>query len=265
MKPFEIQAENLRASLEYYGHATARGRVIEAGGLCLISSGIDYPVFNIALPSAPITDAPGELDSRIQAAADYYSAQRVPWSLWGCSDYLGARARRRLDTVCDHHGLVNAADSPGMEVDVLPPPGRDLPAVVCRQVGLDAPARDFALLVASSFLIPLPVAEAMYTQPGPWTGALHGWIGYMDGLPVATTATITAVGVTGVYSVSVDPLHRRRGYAEALMRLALEREQALSGTHRIILQSSRAGLSLYRKLGFRTVTRFVVYAQPARR
>jgi ribosomal protein S18 acetylase RimI-like enzyme len=77
----------------------------------------------------------------------------------------------------------------------------------------------------------------------------------VDGAAVATTVIVEAAGAAGIYSVSTNPGWRRRGYAEALMRAALgERARG-----RVLLQSSRAGLRLYQKMGFRRVTRFFVY------
>jgi ribosomal protein S18 acetylase RimI-like enzyme len=61
----------------------------------------------------------------------------------------------------------------------------------------------------------------------------------------------------GVYSVATLPGFRRRGYGESLLRAAVA---ANSATRKpIVLQSTEAGYALYRRMGFRDVTKFTVY------
>jgi ribosomal protein S18 acetylase RimI-like enzyme len=67
-------------------------------------------------------------------------------------------------------------------------------------------------------------------------------------------------GAIGVYNVATMPDHQRRGYGEAVMRHAVAEAQREHGIERTILQSTPAGLSLYERMGYRTITRVSVYA-----
>jgi ribosomal protein S18 acetylase RimI-like enzyme len=49
------------------------------------------------------------------------------------------------------------------------------------------------------------------------------------------------------------------GYGEAVLRAAIAAEQARTGIRRVVLQSTDAGYSLYRRLGFNEVAKFSVY------
>ena len=49
------------------------------------------------------------------------------------------------------------------------------------------------------------------------------------------------------------------GYAEALVRGVVEQERKETGLERVVLQSTETGYALYRRMGFRDVTRFSVY------
>jgi ribosomal protein S18 acetylase RimI-like enzyme len=49
------------------------------------------------------------------------------------------------------------------------------------------------------------------------------------------------------------------GYGEALLRAAVAAEQQRTGIRRVVLQSTDAGYSLYRRLGFSEVAKFSVY------
>ncbi len=86
------------------------------------------------------------------------------------------------------------------------------------------------------------------------------WVGYSDGEPVSTAATVAGSGAVGVYNVATLPGHQRHGYAEAIMRHAIAFAHRGSDCSRTILQSSPQGLSLYERMGFRKVTRVEVYS-----
>ena len=114
-----------------------------------------------------------------------------------------------------------------------------------------------------AFKIPFAVAVEIYGGQNIWQTGFTGYVGYLDGNPVSTTAIMIAAGVIGIYAVGTLPGHQRRGYAEAIMRHAVEQARKTSGIERTVLQSSQAGLPLYVKLGYRSVTEFQVFVSPA--
>jgi predicted acetyltransferase len=63
----------------------------------------------------------------------------------------------------------------------------------------------------------------------------------------------------GVYSVSTLPQYRRKGYAESLMRQVVAQYTRETGIERSVLQATRAGFDMYRKMGYRAVSHFTVY------
>ena len=76
---------------------------------------------------------------------------------------------------------------------------------------------------------------------------------------MAIIAIVATPDALGVYSLSTLPDCRRMGYGEALLRAAVALEQERTGIRRIVLQSTDAGYSLYRRLGFNEVAKFSVY------
>lgn len=87
------------------------------------------------------------------------------------------------------------------------------------------------------------------------------FVGRLDGRIVGTAAASISNGVTGVYVVTTDPAHRRRGIGTALTAAALGagRERGLRvGT----LQASPDGEPVYRRMGFTTVSRYRLFALP---
>ncbi|HLW76512.1 MAG TPA: GNAT family N-acetyltransferase, partial [Bryobacteraceae bacterium] len=87
----------------------------------------------------------------------------------------------------------------------------------------------------------------------------QGFVAYANGRAVAIIALVAAAGVIGVYSLATLPDYRRHGFAEALLRTATAEVSRRTGLTRIILQSTDQGYTLYKRMGFRDVTKFTVY------
>ena len=101
------------------------------------------------------------------------------------------------------------------------------------------------------------MAYAVYTPERAWKGDYQGFVGLVDGRPVAIVALVAAAGALGVYSLGTLPAYRRQGYGEGLLRAAVAEMQQRPGP--LILQSTEIGYSLYRRMGFRDATKFTVY------
>jgi ribosomal protein S18 acetylase RimI-like enzyme len=84
-------------------------------------------------------------------------------------------------------------------------------------------------------------------------------VGYLNGLPVTTAATVPSRGAIGLYNVATDPSFRGRGFGEAITRHVMTEAAIQYGSRRMILQSTSHGLRLYERLGFQAVTRILVY------
>ena len=77
---------------------------------------------------------------------------------------------------------------------------------------------------------------------------------------VATTALFTGAGVAGIYLVSTVAEVRRRNIATTIVTHVLK--QALNAGYTIgTLQSSKEGLGLYQKLGFREYCSFPLFTR----
>ena len=147
-----------------------------------------------------------------------------------------------------------------MEAEAFPAPRRPLPELEFRLVADRETRAGFSRLVTACFHIPPSIAALIYEHDEPWHTPLEIWLGYHNGQAVTSVAVIGAAGALGIYSVATMPGWRGRGYAEAVMRYAVDRQRAKGVEGPLVLQSSPAGLELYRKLGFRRVTRYFVFA-----
>lgn len=258
MQPWERNAANLAASLAFYGRVTLEP------GLRLITSWVTHPVFNIALLEGPAADprgqGPSELDRRIERAAAHYGGLGRAWSFWVCEHLVGPRTLRRLNRIFDAHGMSCIAEPPGMEIEELPPPDRPLPALEIRTAEEERARLDFADIVGQCFYIPPQLAHEIYDDPSRWGAPLEILVGYAGQRAVTCAAFIEAAGAIGIYSVGTLPGWRGQGYAEAIMRIGVERLRRRGAQGPLVLQSSPAGFDLYRRLGFRRCTRYYVFS-----
>jgi ribosomal protein S18 acetylase RimI-like enzyme len=117
----------------------------------------------------------------------------------------------------------------------------------------------FGHITSLSFEVPWTICREVYGAERAWRGSFRGYVGFVDGNAVSTTAVVVASGVAGIYSVGTIPGKRGRGYAEALMRDVLERVREETGVERTVLQSTRTGFSMYSRMGYQPVTTFTVF------
>jgi GNAT superfamily N-acetyltransferase len=256
----EIRAvsDNLVEALRFFGRARNDGEVRDLAGLSLIFCGLNYAAFNAALITAPVDNNSNELMRLIEFAASQFQTQRLRWTFWLCDDFLDRSLSRQSLPIFSRYNLRALTQAPGMYTERLHPPLHKLPALEVRSVGDPHTRNTFAEIMAAAFEIPHSVATAVYGSERAWSGTLKGYIGYANGKPVTTAASTVTGDVIGLYSVATLPHHRRLGFAEAIMRQVID-EAFRNGIQRTVLQSTSSGLSLYEKMGYRTITHFDVY------
>jgi ribosomal protein S18 acetylase RimI-like enzyme len=89
----------------------------------------------------------------------------------------------------------------------------------------------------------------------------YGWVGYDNGEPVAASQLVTHNGTGGLYYVAVTGTHRRKGYGEAITRVAIEAARS-RGCSLVTLTASSHGYPVYERLGFRDAGTHVGYTTP---
>jgi GNAT superfamily N-acetyltransferase len=251
--------ENLRRAMRMFSRAAESGEAHDMPGVTLVSSGVDYPVFNSAMLSDPVTGR-NDLDRRLALAGVHFSMRGIGWSFWLCKEQLqDASTRRWAEEIFAGRGLRRLTENPGMAAESLTPPPRSLAALDCRRVADIETRAAFCHITSIAFHLPFSVSQAVYGSARFWEGDYRGWVGYREGRPVTAAATLAWGGAIGLYSLATLPDERRRGYAEAMARHALECAAAESGRSRLILQSTPVGHSLYKRMGYRSVASFAVW------
>ncbi len=259
MSDFLTVEENLRTAMRFFGYATGTGEIASLPGALAMYSGLDYGVFNIAMMEGQVSHAGQTFEQRLVEIAHFYKERTPRWSLWLCEDLLDQGVRRRVRQTLSDFGLRPISHPPGMIAPALAPPAGALPEIDLQPVNGGSLQKAFADITSLSFEIPYAVAHAVYAQDTAWKGDYRGFVALAQGRPVSIVAVVPTRDVLGVYSLATHPDRRRQGYGEATLRRAIAEMTRRSGSQRLVLQSTEAGYDLYRRMGFRDVTRFSVY------
>jgi ribosomal protein S18 acetylase RimI-like enzyme len=259
---YEPVEANLRETLKFFSLANDEGRVVETSELLLISSGINYGVFNTALLKTPV-DSEERIQEYISNGHDFFGSRAERWSFWVCHDLLEPSLLRRLRRIMEGRRMRQLSEPPGMIANSLTAPKRVLPQLDIRRVSHREERLAFAEILSSTFDLPYGICRDIYSVERSWQGGYRGWVGYVNGEPVVSTACVVAAGVAGIYSVGTMPAWRRRGYAERLMRTVLHEISLETGVEKTILQATTEGFRVYQRMGYRRVTQFSIFLMDA--
>ncbi|MDQ2966701.1 MAG: GNAT family N-acetyltransferase [Actinomycetota bacterium] len=159
-------------------------------------------------------------------------------------------------------GLTNEIRIPGMAVtpEELNDSASDLEVI--RVETADGLAQ--ALTVgASGFGVPAELVASIYALEVADLEGLETYLGRADGRDVSTAVGFTIDGTTGIFSVATPEEHRGRGYGAAITAQAV-RDGFAAGADLAGLQSSPMGEPVYKRLGFREVETYTLFAPPPR-
>ncbi|HXE64083.1 MAG TPA: GNAT family N-acetyltransferase [Bryobacteraceae bacterium] len=254
---------NLRQSFRVLAEGRPKADIAELDGVTIASLGAAFQMFNAAFLSREVS-GPEDLEKRLRAARAVFDPRRIPWSFWICDEWLARPARRDLVDTCESFGMRIVAEMPGMVADPLRDTARfslrsrpTLPLDI-RRAEDGRTMSDFRAVGSLCFHVPPAWFGEVFDDTTP-SREFRCWVGYHEGRPVATAATVVSHGVIGLYNVASIPGEQRRGFGEAITRHAVGEAAKESGLRRVILQSTSQGERLYRKLGFREVSRLVVF------
>ena len=255
---FHDVAENLRQSFRALAEGRPGAEVAELPGVSIASLGVAFQMFNAAFLSEPV-ETQAELQGRLQSARSYFESRGRPWAFWICEDWLAADIRRKLSRECQAHGLRMSAEMPGMATNKLRPPTRPLAELDVRAMVPGTILDDFRALGSTCFHVPIAWFGEVFDEGVAERADFRCWVGYCEGVPVATAASVLSERALGIYNVATAPEHRKHGYGEAITRFAIDQGLRESPARRLVLQSTSLGYRLYDRMGFYPVTRVLVY------
>jgi ribosomal protein S18 acetylase RimI-like enzyme len=251
--------QNFAELLEWYG-SWPGGEVRRDPDVVLCSSGVPFRAINVA--ALADLDSDGGLE-RIAEISGWLAERTDRWR-W----LVGPSCRpAELEEWLLASGLVQTSDNPGMALDLGRwQPDAPLPAGVTVDPVVDGAGLErWREIQRRGLALDERSTDAWFTahrRPGFDPDLpLRNWIASLDGEPVAAAALFVGAGVAGIYNVCTVPEARGRGIGRAVTAAALD-EAVARGFHLAVLGSSEMGYPVYRRLGFRDVSRLRSYATP---
>ncbi|MCK6509682.1 GNAT family N-acetyltransferase [Myxococcota bacterium] len=238
----------LRASL---GGQQGREVFEEGSGWSAYRSGLAFPAYNgIVYCQDGFCE-----DSRLLKRVADFQAEGLPFVVSAASSYdLPVLWCRRL-------GLVSAGSVAAMVREVREMPLVDHPVELeIVRVGDEEVLGDWVRVQCRGFGFPSWLEEStkrllsgVYERQG-----VSLYLGRWRGISVATSMGVRSGDLMGIYNVATLPVARCRGIGQAMTACVLG-EAYKQGASKVVLQSSAAGESLYRRMGFLTVGGFEHY------
>lgn len=247
---------NLEEEMMCFGRGLAGGEVYNDGEIEGFFTGRGH--LNGVLRTHLRDQEPGHVQERIQAALAYFRGRRVSeigWSLG--QDCQPADMRLSLEAQ-DFHKLSEenvgmALDIAGMQVET-----REVEGLAIRELVDLEDLHVLRHIEIEGFGSSAELAQwyyDMYAGIGFGRGTLwRHFVGWSQGLAVASTSLLFYAGVAGLYGVATIPAVRRRGIARAMVLHAIDIARQ-AGYQIVVLSPTEMSEGIYRRLGFRAYTR----------
>lgn len=97
------------------------------------------------------------------------------------------------------------------------------------------------------------IFSSLMNEPG-----VHLWLGLFQNRPVCTTLSFETENTFGLYMVSTLAEKQGQGFGQTIVQNALGYAKSI-GCEELVLQSTRAGINMYKKLGFEEVETHLIY------
>ena len=260
----EIHESNTQfhGAWRFFARHSPAGEVLDLPEVSIASSNVSWTMMNVAFLPTPV-DTPEVLERAAAAATHYFQPRGRGWMFALCEDWLSPRLRERVGELLAPHGLTLSLMATGMVTERLAPVMRPMPALEVHHAWDKQGRTDLADVNARCYALPLETGREAFDHPGLFEGDHKGFVGYRQDEAATGAAVMRLGGVAYVSMVATLPAHRRLGCAEALMRQALAEAHRHWGVERTVLHATALGLPVYRRLGYRPVTRFHFYMAPA--
>ena len=227
------------------------------GAVDYIFSGLPIPFFNAALVTARNVSA-SALQTGARQACEWAAPRSVPWMFIVTHEALapGVDAASVLDSC----GLTPMLPMTGMRAQRLVPATRVPDGLL-----LEVPCEDDSCAAvfdvnAAAYGVSLDACKPTHGKAAFWKSHVPA-LGRMNGAPVASAAVFMVDGCRYVALVATMPEQQRRGYAEAVMRHALDVAAATHGEKPTFLHATDAGRPVYTRMGYEPVASHTAFIE----
>jgi GNAT superfamily N-acetyltransferase len=235
-------------------------REASADGIEYFFSGLPIAFFNVAVLTHRSISA-ASLRSFGQAARAWAAETPVPWFFVVTHEALESDVD--APAILGECGLGAALPLTGMFATHVAPV-TSVPTGL--RIGTTASDTDCAALVdvnSAAYEMDLGPAKIVLGRQTFWSGGHVAVLGTVDGAPASSAAVMMVDGCRYVALVATEPAYRRRGYAEAVMRHALETAAKAHGERPTVLHATDAGRPIYERMGYTAISTHTFFMDAA--
>jgi ribosomal protein S18 acetylase RimI-like enzyme len=246
---------NLAEFIREMARWNAKSEIIEHDDL-LITKGEDTsPATNVAVRLHRCAQPP--CDEAIYRIKAFYLKYNSDYSI-----HIRRHADADMESVCKAEKMIKIGNNPGMMVTVSIPM-KPLPeGVEIRRVENSKEAADFAAVAIESYkslgMSPSVGSKIFITPERIIRPYNYSVVGYLNSAPVSCAMILFSHSIAGVYWVGTIQNARGRGIAEACVS-TVTNEALRRGAAFVVLQASKFGEPIYRRMGFKEFTQYPWY------
>lgn len=228
-------------------------------GVEYIFSGLPVAFFNVAMLTAPSISA-AALRSSGDAARAWAAETPVPWFFVVTHDTLepGVDATAILGE-CGYGAVLPLT---GMFATHVAPVTSVPPGLLIGAPATDADCAAIVDINSAAYETDISPTKAVLGSQAFWKNHTAA-LGKVDGAPVSSTAVFMIDDYRYVALVATEPAHRRHGYAEAVMRHALQSAAAAHGERPTVLHATDAGRPIYARMGYTVMSTHTFFMDTA--
>ena len=224
-------------------------------GVEYVFSGVPIPFFNAAILTGAglASDA---LRTHGENARAWAEGHCVPWLLIVTQETVepGTDYAASLDAC----GYVPTMPLTGMLAQRVAPVEWVPEGLELRVAVDDSSCTAIMDVNSAAYAMPLGAGNDVWGKAAFWRDHV-AVLGLAGGQPVSSTAVMRVAGHRYVALVATLPGQQRRGYADAVMRHALEVSREAHGELPTFLHASEAGRPVYERMGYETVARHQIF------
>ena len=238
----------------------APGRRLSSGdGIDYIFSGLPVAFFNVAILTQPSISA-SALRAFGHAARKWAAGTPVPWFFVVTHERIDPGVN--VTAILGDCGLGAALPLTGMFATHVPPAASAPTGLQITVSGANAECATLVDINSAAYEMDLDPAKAVLGKQAFWNDHV-AVLGSVDGAPASGAAVLMVDGCRYVALVATAPAHRRRGYAEAVMRRALEEAASVHGECPTVLHATDAGRPIYARMGYVPISTHTLYMDAA--
>jgi GNAT superfamily N-acetyltransferase len=226
-------------------------------GIAYIFSGLPLAFFNVAMVTQDRVSAEA-LQAYGREACDWAAPHGVPWLFIVTQDALkaGVDAMAELDA-CGLAPMMPLTGMRAQQVEQTPRVPSDLDLQVPEN---DADCGAILDINSAAYGMDLDAGRSTLGTRAFWKNHFPV-LGLADGKPVSSATVLMVDGHRYVALVATDPGYQRRGYADAVLRRALELSAEAHGEHPTVLHASDAGRPVYERMGYTPIASHMIFME----